>query len=366
MRLFIALLVVVLASCAPIENATIIAEDQSFELERIASGLEHPWGLAFLPDDRILVTERPGRMRIIEDGTVSQPLEGLPGVAASGQGGLLDVALHPDFDENRYVYFTYSATIEGGTMTRLTRARFENDRFDNVEVLFTGRPGTGSTNHYGSRIAFSDEHIYISIGDRGRMESAQDLASHAGTIIRLNHDGTVPTDNPFVDNPDALDEIYAYGVRNPQGLIWRSDRGELWSHEHGPQGGDEVNVIRAGRNYGWPLFTYGERYGGGAIGSSERPDGIEPSIHHWTPSIAPSGMAHYTIDVLSAWTGDIFVGALAGQRLVRLTFDGTELTGEEHLLEGEIGRIRDVRTGPDGYLYILTDARNGSLYRITP
>lgn len=357
---FALILLLVLVGCAqdPVERV----DTGDYEVVLLASGLEHPWALVFLPDGRMLVTERPGRLRIVEDGVVSDPVEGLPDIAAGGQGGLLDIALHPDFEENSLVYFTYSARVDEGTTTRLARARFE-DALHDVEVLFTATPGRTSTVHYGSRIVLTDEHVFVSIGDRGDMDSAQDTTTHAGTIVRLHHDGRIPDDNPFVADPDVLDEIYAYGVRNPQGLIWRADREELWAHEHGPQGGDEVNIIRAGRNYGWPLFTYGEQYGGGAIGLEERPAGVEAALHHWTPSIAPSGFAHYTGDDLAEWTSDLFVGALAGQRLARLRFEDTQLVEEEHLLTGEIGRIRDVREGPGG-LYLLTDERNGGLYSI--
>jgi len=345
-------------------------QEHVVRLVKVVEGLEYPWGLAFLPDGRMLVTERPGRLRIVgKDGKlVSQAVAGLPQVAVHGQGGLLDVALHPRFTQNELVYLSYAARGEGGISTEVARGRLSGNRLENVEVIFRQQPKSGSGRHFGSRLVFDREgYLYITLGDRGDMERAQKADDHAGSVIRLHDDGRVPADNPFVGKPGWKPEKYTFGNRNIQGAALHPRTGQLWTHEHGPQGGDEVNVIRAGVNYGWPVITYGVNYGiGTKIGEGTHKPGMAQPLHYWVPSIAPSGMAFYTGDRFPAWRGDLFVGALRDQVLVRLKLDGDKIVSEERMLKNVLGRIRDVRSGPDGYLYLLTDESNGVLMRIEP
>jgi glucose/arabinose dehydrogenase len=348
----------------------ISSAEHDFRVVVLTRGLEHPWGLAFLPDGRLLVTERPGRLRLVAaDGTLDpRPVEGLPPIAAQGQGGLLDVALHPQFAENGLVYLSYAARGTGGIGTEAARGRLVDHRLEDVKVLFRQQPKSGGGRHFGSRLVFDRQgQLYITLGDRGEMARAQKLDDLAGKIVRLTADGQIPPDNPFANRTGARPEIYSLGNRNVQGAALHPVTGELWTHEHGPQGGDEVNVIRAGRNYGWPVITYGVEYViGTKIGEGTQKPGMEQPLHIWVPSIAPSGLAFYQGDRFPGWRGDLFVGALRGQMLVRLRFDGEKLVREERLLEGELGRIRDVRAGPDGYLYLLTDADDGVIARLEP
>ena len=362
-----------LASCASGEAPEAGVHDteaHDLRVEIVASGLEHPWGLAFLPEGGMLVTERPGRLRLVRDGAVvPEPVAGLPAIAAHGQGGLLDVALHPGFADNRWVYFSYSAAGDGGGIgTEVARARLREHRLEDLEVLFRLRPKTGAGRHFGSRLVFDGEgHLYITLGDRGDRPRAQRLDDHAGSIIRLHDDGTVPADNPFTDRPDALPGIWSYGHRNIQGADRHPGTGQLWIHEHGPQGGDEVNVVEKGANYGWPVITYGVNYVlGTPIGEGTHKPGMKQPIHYWDPSIAPSGMAFYTGDAFPRWQGDLLVGALKDRMLVRLELDGREVVHEERMLQGALGRIRDVRVGPDGAVYLLTDAPDGVVARLVP
>ena len=345
-------------------------QEHVVRLVKVVEGLEYPWGLAFLPDGRMLVTERPGRLRIVgKDGKlVPQAVAGLPQVAAHGQGGLLDVALHPRFTQNELVYLSYAARGEGGISTEVARGRLSANRLENLEVIFRQQPKSGSGRHFGSRLVFDREgYLYITLGDRGDMERAQKADDHAGSVIRLHDDGRVPADNPFVGKPGWKPEKYTFGNRNIQGAALHPRTGQLWTHEHGPQGGDEVNVIRAGVNYGWPVITYGVNYGiGTKIGEGTHKPGMAQPLHYWVPSIAPSGMAFYSGDKFPAWRGDLFVGALRDQVLVRLKLDGDKIVNEERMLKNVLGRIRDVRSGPDGYLYLLTDESNGVLMRIEP
>jgi len=345
-------------------------QEHVVRLVKVVEGLEYPWGLAFLPDGRMLVTERPGRLRIVgKDGKlVSQAVAGLPQVAVHGQGGLLDVALHPRFTQNELVYLSYAARGEGGISTEVARGRLSGNRLENVEVIFRQQPKSGSGRHFGSRLVFDREgYLYITLGDRGDMERAQKADDHAGSVIRLHDDGRVPADNPFVGKPGWKPEKYTFGNRNIQGAALHPRTGQLWTHEHGPQGGDEVNVIRAGVNYGWPVITYGVNYGiGTKIGEGSHKPGMAQPLHYWVPSIAPSGMAFYTGNRFPAWRGDLFLGALRDQVLVRLKLDGDKIVSEERMLKNVLGRIRDVRSGPDGYLYLLTDESNGALTRIEP
>ncbi len=343
--------------------------DEPFTTHVVASGLEHPWGMAFLPDGRILVTERPGRLRLIENGRLNpKPIKGLPDITAVGQGGLLDIILHPDYEKNGWLYFSYSAPGAGGIGTEVARARLDGMKLKDVRVLFRMQPKSGGGRHFGSRLVIDgDNYLYISVGDRGDRPRAQRLDDHAGSIIRLHDDGRVPKDNPFVDRKDAKPEIYSYGHRNPQGLTLHPHTGAVWQHEHGPQGGDELNLIQKGRNYGWPVITYGVNYViGTKIGEGTHKEGMEQPLYYWDPSIAPSGMDFYTGDKWPQWRGNLFIGALKFELLVRLELDGTKVVRETRLLEGELGRIRDVRTGPDGYLYLLTDQQNGKLVRLMP
>jgi glucose/arabinose dehydrogenase len=354
----------------PCGAQTVRSQEHSFRVVKLVEGLEHPWGLAFLPDGRALVTERPGRLRIVgKDGRLdSRAVSGVPAVAASGQGGLLDVALHPRYAENSLVYLSYSARGEGGIGTEVARGKLAGSRLDAVEVIFRQLPKSGGGRHFGSRLVFDRQgYLYITLGDRGDQDRAQKPDDHAGSVIRLHDDGRVPRDNPFVGKPGWKPEKYTLGNRNMQGAALHPRTGALWTHEHGPQGGDEVNAIRAGINYGWPVITYGANYGiGTKIGEGTHKPGMAQPLHYWVPSIAPSGMAFYTGERFPRWRGDLFVGALRDQMLVRLKLDGDKVIGEERMLKNALGRIRDVRDGPDGYLYLLTDESNGMLARLEP
>lgn len=346
------------------------SELQRFRLTIVTGGLEHPWGLAFLPDGRMLVSERPGRLRLIDaKGNLDpQAVQGLPPIAAIGQGGLLDVAVHPAFRQNGWIYLSYVAAGTGGYGTEVLRARLRNRALHDVQVVFRMRPKSATGYHFGSRLVFDREgYLYITLGDRGEQERAQRLDDHAGSVIRLHDDGRVPADNPFVRQAGALPEKFTLGNRNIQGAAVHPATGELWAHEHGPQGGDEINVIRAGVNYGWPVITYGRNYGSGTrIGEGSEKAGMAQPVLQWTPSIAPSGMAFYTGNRFPAWQGDLFVGALRDQMLLRIRLDGERVVRQEALLKSVIGRIRDVRNGPDGLLYLLTDSPSGVLARLQP
>ena len=349
-----------------------------YRVVTVADGLVHPWSMAFLPSGDMLVTERPGRLRIVRDGRLlPDAVAGVPDVLAQGQGGLLEVAVHPDFTANRLVYLTFSKPIAGedGATTAVVRGRLENDRLTNVEEIFEAVSRGGG--HYGSRIVFDGAgHIFFSVGDRqapprGDLQAhpAQDLSNHHGTIIRLHEDGSIPADNPFVDREGVRPEIWSYGHRNPQGLAMDPQTGELWSNEHGPQGGDELNRIVAGANYGWPVVGYGVNYRSGtAIHEGTMREGMEPPAHVWVPSIATSGLMIYSGDRFPQWRGNLFVGGMAGEQLARLELDGTRVVNEETLVRG-IGRVRDVRQGPDGYIYLAIDHRGGeptAIVRLEP
>jgi glucose/arabinose dehydrogenase len=345
------------------------SEEHDFRLVRVVEGLDHPWSVAFLPDGRMLVTERPGRLRIVRDGKLDPtPVAGVPPVAAAGQGGLLDVALHPDFARNALIYLSYAARGEGGASTELARAKFVGDRLEDVQVLFRQSPKTGGGVHFGGRIAFDRAGLlYLTLGERGDKDRAQRPDNHHGSVIRLHDDGRVPADNPFVGRPGWKAEKFDLGHRNQQGATVHPRSGLLWTHEHGPQGGDEVNVIRPGVNYGWPVITYGVNYGiGTKIGEGTHKEGMAQPLYYWVPSIAPSGMAFYTGERFPKWKGDLFVGSLKFELLVRLRLDGEKVVKEERLIKGAIGRIRDVRSGPDGLIYLLTDESSGVLARLEP
>ena len=343
--------------------------EHSFRVVTLVPGLEQPWGLAFLPDGRMLVTEKAGRLRVVQDRKLEpRPIAGLPEVTVHGQGGLMDVALHPRFADNGWVYFSYAARGNDGVGTEVARGKLVGNKLESVQVIFRQQPKGNTGRHFGSRLAFDRAgFLYITLGDRGEMERAQKPGDHAGSVIRLHDDGRVPADNPYVGKPGWKPEKYTVGNRNMQGAALHPQTGVLWTHEHGPQGGDEVNIIRAGVNYGWPVITYGVEYGiGTKIGEGTAKPGMAQPIHHWVPSIAPSGMAFYTGARFPRWKGDLFVGALRDQMLVRLRLDGEKVVNEERLLRGALGRIRDVRDGPDGYLYLLTDAVNGVIARLEP
>lgn len=337
------------------------------EITSVARGLEHPWGLAFLPDGRMLVTERPGRLRIVSaDGSVSAPVSGVPEVYAKGQGGLLDVALDPDFATNPWVYLSFSEPGEGGGGTAVARGRLVDGALTDVAVIFRQMPKLEAGQHFGSRLVFDRQgRLYVTSGDRGNWDNPQRLDRGQGKIFRINRDGSIPADNPFVGRDDAIAAIWSYGHRNVQGAALHPQTGVLWQTEHGARGGDELNIPGSGLNYGWPVITLGINYNGQPIGSGEKSaEGMEQPIHSWTPSIAPSGLAFYTADRFPEWKGSLFVGALAFQRVVRLSLDGDKVIAEQPLLVDFGERIRDVRQGPDGYLYLLTDDAKGKLLRV--
>lgn len=347
----------------------------SFEVRTVASGLEHPWAVAFLPDGAMLVTERPGRMRIVtQDGTLSAPLGGVPKVDAQGQGGLLDVTLGPTFASDGRLYFAYAEQREGGNGTAVARARLVREgtlaRLEEVEVIWRVTPTLDSDKHFGCRLVFGrDGKLFVTTGERSILEGrrqAQRLDSALGKVIRLEPDGSPALDNPFASKAGALREIFSIGHRNMQSAALHPKTGELWVVDHGPRGGDEINVVRAGRDYGWPTITYGLEYTGGKVGDGiTSKEGMEQPLYYWDPSIAPSGMAFYDAELFPAWKGSLFVGALAGKHLARLTLDGESVVGEERLLVDR-ARIRDVRVGLDGALYVLTDQAAGELLAIVP
>lgn len=366
LSLLFGLMVVVVCAPASAQDGVLRTRTGTVAVETVAGGLVHPWGLAFLPDGRMLVTERPGRLRIVApDGGKSPPLSGVPRVFSQGQGGLLDVALDPDFAGNRLVYLSYAERGRGGASTAVARGRLAERGLEGTEVIFRQQPKVPGPNHFGSRLAFApDGTLFVTTGERFKFEPAQDLSNHLGTIIRINPDGSVPPDNPFVGRSDALPEIWSYGHRNAQGADIHPITGRLWMHEHGPRGGDEINIPEAGSNYGWPLVSWGRHYNGEDIPDPPtRPD-LAPAIYQWTPVIAPSGMAFYTADLLPQWRGNLLVGGLVSRGLVRLTLDGERVTGEERIDLG--ARIRAVRQGPDGAVYVLTDEDDGEILRLRP
>ena len=341
-----------------------------FRIVEVAVGLKNPWSVAFLPDGAMLVTERDGRLRVVRGGKLQkEPVAGTPKVLARGQGGLLDVAVHPEFGSNGLIYLSYSAAGTGGANTAVMRAKLTGDRLENPQVIFEARPKTGGENHYGSRLLFAaDGTLFVTLGDRFTYrDEAQNTANHLGKVVRINDDGSVPKDNPFVGTSGAMPEIYSYGHRNSQGIALRPGTSEIWQHEHGPRGGDEVNLLKPGANYGWPKITYGVDYSGAIISDKKALPGMEQPVVYWVPSIAPSGMAFYQGDKFPKWKGDLFVGALAKTHLRRLRLDGAKVVEQEELLAGLDERIRDVRAGPDGFLYVVTDdSSNGRVLRLEP
>jgi aldose sugar dehydrogenase len=342
----------------------------TLKVTTIVKNLANPWGMAFLPDGRILITERPGRLRIYSQGQLSPAVTGTPTVYNQGQGGLLDVALDLNFAQNQLVYLTYAEAGTGGVAgTAVMRGKLNGNALENTQVLFRQTPKLSTGNHFGSRLVFDRSgYLFVTLGENNNRITAQYLDHHQGKIIRIWPDGNIPGDNPFIGQPNVKPEIWTYGHRNPQGATLNPWTGKLWMNEHGPMGGDEINIPLPGKNYGWPIITYGIDYNGQPIpeATGTSAPGMEQPIHYWVPSIAPSGMAFYDKNKNSAWYGNLFVGGLAAQQLVRLEVNGEAIVKEERLL-GELGyRIRDVRAGPDGGLYLLTDSATGNLLKIDP
>ena len=340
----------------------------SYSLRMLTLDLEQPWGMAFLPDGRLLITERPGRLRIFANGRLERaPVGGLPKVYARGQGGLLDICLHPDFARNARIYLTYSGEGEGGAATVLARAEFRNNALVGVQRIFEALPRTSGGLHFGSRVVFDRAGLlYVTCGERYQMQRAQNLADLGGKVVRLRDDGSVPPDNPFVGREGARPEIFTYGHRNPQGMAMHPVTGRIWLVEHGPRGGDELNLLKAGANYGWPRATHGIDYSGSTISPNKSLPGMEDPVRVWVPSISPSGLAFYTGDRFPGWKGSVFTGALSDNALIRIELDGDRHVGEERLLVDLLPYIRDVRQGPDGLLYVVTHTDSGGLYRLEP
>lgn len=373
MRMLVAALgtLVLTAPASAVQTDAPAAPTSRVTVETVAEGLTHPWAFQFLPDGRILVTERPGTMRIIDTGgRLSNPIQGVPKVFAQGQGGLLDVALAPDFETSRTIYFSFSEPREGGRNgTTVARARLaETDgstRLEDVQVIFRQLPSFDANVHFGSRIVIArDGKLFVTLGERFQMRYAQDLSRAWGKVVRIDPDGSIPDDNPFVGRQNARPEIWSYGHRNPQAAALHPDTGELWIVDHGPRGGDEVNIARKGLNYGWPIINYGVHYSGERI--PDKREGMEQPLYYWVPSIAPSGMAFYTAGRAPQWRGNLFVGALVERHLVRLVLEGEQVIAEEKLLTDLRERIRDVRQGPDGAIYVATDSPRGKILRVTP
>lgn len=340
----------------------------SIAVVTVADGLEQPWGLAFLPDGRMLVTEKEGRLRLVSpDGTLSEPLGGVPEVYDNGQGGLLDVALDPDFAANQLAYLSFAEPGGEGGGTAVARGKLGAGRLENVEVIWRQQPKLDSGQHFGSRLVFlRDGTLIVTLGDRNQRQYIPDMKAQIGKLVRINRDGSIPEDNPFVGNADYSPDIYSLGHRNVQGATVHPDTGELWTVEHGARGGDEINTPKPGKDYGWPVIAYGREYSGEKIGEGTAKPGLEQPVYYWDPSIAPSGMTFYTGDKFPAWKGNLFVGALKFQLLARLEVEGNRVVKEERLLEGMGERIRDVVQGPDGYLYLLTDEDDGRILRLEP
>jgi glucose/arabinose dehydrogenase len=348
------------------QERTLQTKSGPVKVETLARGLNHPWSVEPLPDGRMLVTERPGRLRLVtQDGKVSEPLRGVPKVLARDQGGLLDMALDPNFESNNLVYLSFAEARQGGAATAVARAKLTDRGLEDAQVIFRQTPAVEGTKHFGSRLAFApDGTLFVTTGERFKFAPAQDTSNHLGTIVRINSDGSVPQDNPFVGKKGARPEIWSYGHRNVEAAAVHPETGALWIAEMGPEGGDELNVAEAGKNYGWPVVSWGNHYDGRDIPDPPtRPD-LAGSIRHWTPVISPSGMTFYTADLMPGWKGSLLLGGLSAKAIVRLSLDGQKVTDEERIAMG--ARIRDVRQAPDGALYVLTDEDNGRLLRLTP
>ena len=369
-------LLAALLSVSPLVDAQVFeTREHAVRIVTVTEGLERPWGLAFLPDGRMLVSERPGRLRVVgRDGRLDPvPVAGLPRVDAQGQGGLLDVVLHPKHRDNGWIYWSYAQRDGAGDNgTEVARGRLGGGpgawKMENVEVVFRMAPKSNSGFHFGSRLLFDRQGLlYVTLGDRGEMARAQRLDDHAGKILRLTDDGRPAPGNPFLGDPKAKPEIFALGNRNVQGAALNPATGVLWAHEHGPQGGDELNVIRAGVNYGWPVITYGVNYVSGTkIGEGTGKPGMAQPVKYWVPSPALSGMAFYEGDRFPKWRGNVLIGSLRGHGVIRVRLDGEKFVEDEFMLSGAVARIRDVRVGPDGLVYLLTDQPNGAILRLEP
>lgn len=348
--------------------ATYSSDHHDYRVDTVAQGMDHPWAMAFLPSGDTLITERAGQLRLLRDGQLlDKPVSGVPEVAVAGQGGLLDIELHPDFQQNRRIVLSYAHETRDGMTTRVAKAQYRNGALTNVTPIFTALPRSNTSRHFAGRMAFGDQgHLFVSVGDRGEMERAQDFDDNAGGVHRITMSGEAAPGNPYLDDPDVNDTFYTVGNRNIQGMTPHPETGVIWTHEHGPRGGDEVNIIRAGTNYGWPVITHGIGYSGLPISDKTHKEGMAQPLHFWDPSIAPSGMTFYNGDRFPDWQGDLFVGALKFQKVVRLRINDGEVTEEEDLLTDLNARIRAVRQGPDGALWVLTDSSNGKLLRMTP
>ncbi|KKJ77292.1 hypothetical protein WH95_09715 [Kiloniella litopenaei] len=361
--------VAVTAKQTVIASPTIFqSEKENFELELLADGLDHPWGMAFLPNGNLLITEREKGLKLYQDNSLLNiPLNTFPEVKTRGQGGLLDIAIHPEFEKNQLIYFTYSHPLPTGSTTALAQAKFVRQKLINPQTIFIADTGSNTTKHYGSRIEFDNNGmLFMTVGDRGNRDNAQNLNSHAGKVLRLNDKGAAANNTFFPEGDNALPEIFSYGHRNPQGLTKHPETGEMWISEHGPRGGDEINRLKGGINYGWPIITYGKEYILGSIGEGTHHPDMEQPIHQWTPSIAPAGITFYSADTFASWKGNLFTTALKFKLLVRQEIKNNKVIHEERLLTEEVGRIRAIKQGPDGLLYILTDSNNGALYRLSP
>lgn len=369
MRLSIILIIALLITPNVQADDIYKTEDYELRLVEVATGLDHPWGLAFLPGGDMLVTERdPGSIRIVsKDGTLKEPLDGVPEAYTSNQGGMLDVAVDPEFTSNNMIYFSFSEPGASGASTAVGRGVLDQgaNALRDVEIIFSQQPKNRGGRHFGSRLVFApDGTLFITTGDRAERDRVQDPTINRGQIIRINKDGSIPADNPFVGRDGYRPEVWSMGHRNPQGAARHPETGKLWINEHGARGGDEVNIPEAGKNYGWPVISYGKHYSGAKIGEGKEKEGMEQPIHYWDPSIAPSGMAFYTGDKFPKWQGNAFVGALKFRLLVRLTLDGEKVVSEERFLKGLGKRVRAVIDGPDGYLYLLVDHDPGQIIRI--
>lgn len=355
----------ILASYQPISSPTVEKASSEFKVETVVDGLKNPWGMTWLPDGRMLVTERSGQIVVIKNGRRSGELAGVPEVYSKNQGGLLDIQLHPDYESNGWIYFSFAKPGEGGGSTAIMRAKIEGNELIDQALIYESFPKTNSGVHFGSRIAFDGKgFVFFSIGERGEMQNAQSVANPYGKIHRLHDDGKVPQDNPFVAIPGAVKSIWSYGHRNPQGLMFHPTNGDLYSHEHGPKGGDELNIIKKGKNYGWPEITYGIDYDGSIISNETEKKGMVQPIHYWDPSIAPCGMTFVTSDKYPEWKNDILLGSLKFNYLCKVELKEGDYASETKLLQG-IGRVRHVAQGSDGYIYVAVEGP-GKIVKLIP
>lgn len=375
--LFTMLLASMLIACSnnekeAVQNQSETAQEDSaqakvnFVVDTITNELSVPWGMAFLPDGRILVTEKSGEIRIVDNGELlDEKIQGVPEVRNQGQGGLLDIHLHPDFATNGWLYLTYAKAVKGGAVTALARAKLDDTKLVDLEEIFITNPVVNSSHHFGSRIAFdNDGYLFVTVGDRGTKENSQSLSNDHGKVHRLMDDGSIPEDNPFVDSADAEPSIWSYGHRNEQGLYYDKDSGILWEHEHGPKGGDELNIVVKAKNYGWPIITYGIDYDGSTISEISEKEGMEQPVHYWDPSIAPSGLTMVKGDLFPEWKDNLLIGALAHRHVTRVVLDGEEFKEKEILLK-DVGRVRAVSQSPEGYIYVAVEGP-GMLLRLSP